>query len=93
MAKYQAFKNFSKRILVATDLFGRGMDIERVNIVFNYDMPENSDTYLHRVITNLFIKIMLPIELFFYARLLVPEGLVPRVSLSPSCLMKTTLKC
>ena len=36
-------------MLVATDLFGRGMDIERVNIVFNYDMPENSDTYLHRV--------------------------------------------
>ena len=34
---------------MATDLFGRGMDIERVNIVFNYDMPENSDTYLHRV--------------------------------------------
>lgn len=51
LAKYQAFKNFSKRILVATDLFGRGMDIERVNIVFNYDMPENSDTYLHRVKT------------------------------------------
>lgn len=38
-----------KRILVATNLFGRGMDIERVNIVFNYDMPEDSDTYLHRV--------------------------------------------
>jgi len=34
---------------VATNLFGRGMDIERVNIVFNYDMPEDSDTYLHRV--------------------------------------------
>ena len=49
LAKYQAFKGFSKRILVATDLFGRGMDIERVNIVFNYDMPEDSDTYLHRV--------------------------------------------
>ena len=26
-----------------------GMDIERVNIVFNYDMPEDTDTYLHRV--------------------------------------------
>ena len=25
------------------------MDIERVNIVFNYDMPEDKDTYLHRV--------------------------------------------
>lgn len=34
---------------MSTDVFGRGMDIERVNIVFNYDMPENSDTYLHRV--------------------------------------------
>lgn len=42
-------QDFSKRILVATNLFGRGMDIERVNIVFNYDMPEDSDTYLHRV--------------------------------------------
>ena len=49
LGHYQSFKNFNKRMLVATDLFGRGMDIERVNIVFNYDMPENSDTYLHRV--------------------------------------------
>ena len=49
LSKYQAFKTFSKRILCSTDLFGRGIDIERVNIVFNYDMPENSDTYLHRV--------------------------------------------
>lgn len=49
LAKYQAFKSFNKRIMVATDLFGRGMDIERVNIVINYDMPESSDTYLHRV--------------------------------------------
>ena len=30
-------------------LAGRGIDIERVNIVVNYDMPEVSDTYLHRV--------------------------------------------
>jgi len=49
LQKYQQFKDFQKRILVATNLFGRGMDIERVNIVFNYDMPEDSDTYLHRV--------------------------------------------
>ena len=34
---------------MATNLFGRGMDIERVNIVFNYYMPEDSDTFLHRV--------------------------------------------
>eukprot|EP00050_Salpingoeca_kvevrii_P021806 m.115908 g.115908 ORF g.115908 m.115908 type:complete len:293 (-) comp9489_c1_seq2:168-1046(-) len=49
LERYKQFKDFSSRILVATDLFGRGMDIERVNIVFNYDMPENSDSYLHRV--------------------------------------------
>ncbi|KAL0486130.1 ATP-dependent RNA helicase [Acrasis kona] len=47
--KYQAFKNFEKRILVATDIFGRGIDIQRVNIVVNYDMPDEPDQYLHRV--------------------------------------------
>lgn len=49
LSRYQQFKDFEKRILVATNLFGRGMDIERVNIAFNYDMPEDTDTYLHRV--------------------------------------------
>ncbi|XP_068695821.1 spliceosome RNA helicase Ddx39b [Montipora capricornis] len=49
LSHYKQFKDFSKRMLVATNLFGRGMDIERVNIVFNYDMPDDSDTYLHRV--------------------------------------------
>lgn len=45
---YQAFKNFEKRIMVATDLFGRGIDIERVNLVVNFDMPDSSARYLHR---------------------------------------------
>jgi ATP-dependent RNA helicase UAP56/SUB2 len=49
IARYKSFKEFNKRILVATDIFGRGIDIEKVNIVFNYDMPDNSDSYLHRV--------------------------------------------
>ena len=50
------FKEGKTRILVATDLVGRGVDVERVNIVINYDMPETdevkgngADTYLHRV--------------------------------------------
>eukprot|EP00177_Eucheuma_denticulatum_P008214 GFKZ01014949.1.p1 GENE.GFKZ01014949.1~~GFKZ01014949.1.p1 ORF type:complete len:425 (+),score=60.95 GFKZ01014949.1:1084-2358(+) len=47
--RYKAFKDFQKRILVATDVFGRGIDIERVNIVINYDMPNDPDSYLHRV--------------------------------------------
>jgi superfamily II DNA/RNA helicase len=48
-SRFQEFKSFKKRILVSTDLMGRGIDVERVNIVFNYDMPGDSDTYLHRV--------------------------------------------
>merc|ERR1712066_921088 len=43
------YKEFKERIMVCTDLFGRGIDIERVNIVINYDMSEDGDTYLHRV--------------------------------------------
>ena len=50
------FKKGAKRLLVSTDLIGRGIDIEGVNVVFNYDMPETdqkhgngADTYLHRV--------------------------------------------
>jgi len=35
--------------LVATEIFSRGIDIEKINIVFNFDMPDNSDSYLHRV--------------------------------------------
>ena len=51
--------------MVATDIFGRGIDIERVNIVINYDMPDCPDTYLHRV--NLIIKI---IKIIFYLKII-----------------------
>jgi ATP-dependent RNA helicase UAP56/SUB2 len=49
ITKYKSFKDFNARILVATDLFGRGIDIERVNVVINYDFPDDSDQFLHRV--------------------------------------------
>ena len=45
---YKEFKEGAKRILVATDLVGRGIDIERVNIVINYDMPDEIENYVHR---------------------------------------------
>lgn len=47
--RYNEFKNFKHRIMVSTDIFGRGIDIEKINVVFNYDMPTDSDSYLHRV--------------------------------------------
>jgi ATP-dependent RNA helicase UAP56/SUB2 len=53
---YTLFKDFQKRLMVSTDVFARGVDFERVNIVINYDMPnkkdevgDETDTYLHRV--------------------------------------------
>ena len=49
LATYNKFKKFESRILVTTDIGARGLDIERVNIVFNYDFPVDPDTYLHRV--------------------------------------------
>lgn len=47
--RYKEFKDFQKRICVATDVFGRGIDIEKVNIAINYDLPADADSYLHRV--------------------------------------------
>jgi len=46
---YNDFKDAKYRIMVATDVFGRGIDIEKINIVINFDMPNESDQYLHRV--------------------------------------------
>jgi hypothetical protein len=58
LTRYKNFKEGHKRILVATDLVGRGIDIERVNIVVNYDMPDSADTYLHRVIVAPLLQVL-----------------------------------
>jgi ATP-dependent RNA helicase UAP56/SUB2 len=47
--RYKEFKEFNKRICVATDVFGRGIDIEKINLAINYDLPAEADSYLHRV--------------------------------------------
>merc|ERR1719266_402903 len=47
--KNRKLNEYKSRILVSTDIFGRGVDFERINIVINYDMPKVADMYLHRV--------------------------------------------
>lgn len=47
--RYKEFKEFKKRICVATDVFGRGIDIERINLAINYDLSADASSYLHRV--------------------------------------------
>ncbi|KAI1767817.1 DEAD-domain-containing protein [Hypoxylon sp. FL1150] len=43
------FKSGSRDILVATDVAARGLDIPKVDVVLNYDLPQDSKTYIHRV--------------------------------------------
>ncbi|MDD4801514.1 MAG: DEAD/DEAH box helicase [Syntrophomonas sp.] len=45
----ERFRNGNVGILVATDLAARGLDVEMVTHVFNYDMPEDPDSYVHRI--------------------------------------------
>ena len=44
-----AFANGSRRMLVATDVASRGLDIEGIALVINYDLPFDSDVYTHRI--------------------------------------------
>ena len=43
------FKNGNINILVATDVAARGLDIDGVDVVINYDVPQNSEDYIHRI--------------------------------------------
>lgn len=49
LERYKQFKENKARILITTKMFGRGVDLERVNLVLNFDMPTNSNEYFHRV--------------------------------------------
>lgn len=46
---FHDFRNGGCRNLVCSDLFTRGIDIQAVNVVINFDFPKNSETYLHRI--------------------------------------------
>jgi len=46
---FHDFRSGACRCLVSSDLFTRGIDIESVNVVINFDFPKNSETYLHRI--------------------------------------------
>ena len=43
------FKNGKTRVLVATDIAARGIDVNDLSHVFNYDMPEEAEAYVHRI--------------------------------------------
>ena len=43
------FRNGTTRILITTDMLARGIDIQQVSLVINYDMPKYPQTYIHRI--------------------------------------------
>merc|ERR1719189_2661754 len=43
------FRSGSSRVLISTDLLARGIDVQQVSLVINYDLPSNMENYLHRI--------------------------------------------
>ena len=48
-ATHKEFKSGGCRVLITSDLFARGIDVQQVSIVINFDIPKNEHTYLHRI--------------------------------------------
>jgi ATP-dependent RNA helicase DeaD len=44
-----SFRNGEIETLVATDVAARGIDVENIEVVFNYDMPQDEESYVHRI--------------------------------------------
>ena len=43
------FRTGSSRVLITTDLLARGIDVQQVSLVVNYDVPTNRENYIHRI--------------------------------------------
>ncbi|CAH8530214.1 unnamed protein product [Schistosoma rodhaini] len=44
-----AFRSGSSRILISTDLLSRGIDVQQISLVINFDLPTNLESYIHRI--------------------------------------------
>jgi len=45
----QEFRQGSSRVLITTDVWARGIDVQQVSLVINYDLPSNRELYIHRI--------------------------------------------
>eukprot|EP00479_Gromia_sphaerica_P006670 TRINITY_DN1975_c0_g1_i5.p1 TRINITY_DN1975_c0_g1~~TRINITY_DN1975_c0_g1_i5.p1 ORF type:complete len:70 (-),score=15.70 TRINITY_DN1975_c0_g1_i5:283-492(-) len=43
------FRSGSSRVMISTDLMGRGIDVRGVSLVINYDLPKQKESYVHRI--------------------------------------------
>jgi len=78
------FRSGSSRVLISTDLLARGIDVQQVSLVINYDLPQNMENYLHRIgrsgrfgrkgvainfVTNNDVRAMKDIERFYHTQI------------------------
>merc|ERR1719437_293615 len=78
------FRAGSTRVLISTDLLARGIDVQQVSLVINYDLPQNMENYLHRIgrsgrfgrkgvainfVTNSDVRAMKDIEKFYHTQI------------------------
>ena len=45
----EEFKSGHTRILLSTDLLSRGIDVQQLSLVINFDLPKSKETYIHRI--------------------------------------------
>ncbi|DBA85426.1 hypothetical protein WJX79_002723 [Trebouxia sp. C0005] len=45
----QSFRGGDARVLISTDVWARGLDVQQVSLVINYDLPNNRELYIHRI--------------------------------------------
>jgi len=74
------FRQGASRVLITTDVWARGIDVQQVSLVINYDLPTNRENYIHRIgrsgrfgrkgvainfVTNEDVKILRDIEQYY----------------------------
>ena len=85
------FKSHETRVLVATDVLARGIDIKDINLVINYDVPNDAEDYVHRIgrtaradTTGVALTIINPDDMYKFAKIeSLIEMTVPKVQLPP----------
>jgi len=78
------FRSGSSRVLITTDLLARGIDVQQVSLVINFDLPQNMENYLHRIgrigrfgrkgvainfVTNNDVRVMKDIEKYYHTQI------------------------
>merc|ERR1739845_86688 len=72
------FRSGSSRVLISTDLLARGIDVQQVSLVINYDLPQSRENYLHRIgrkgvainfVTHSDVRTMREIEKYYHTQI------------------------